>query len=128
MTHAFLDELLSDSRPVVERLLEEPAIPLHALVAELDAFDASLPDPVQHPMVDDRTAVRLSTACRALLARVATHPDQLPLAQVAVRYLVLDEDGDSDTDSPFGFDDDVEVFNAVCGAIGWTDLLIVGLD
>ena len=40
MAHAFLDELLSDSRPVVERLLEEPAIPLRALVAALDAFDA----------------------------------------------------------------------------------------
>ena len=40
------------------------------------------------------------------------------LGQIAVRYFVLDDDGDDDLLSPFGFDDDVEVFNAVVHALG----------
>ncbi len=123
-----LDELLSDTRPVVEKLLLEPAHSAETLRASLDTFDAELPNAADHPLVDEHTALRLSTACRALLDRVDADPERLRLAQVAVRYLVLGEDADSDTDSPFGFDDDVEVYNAVCGYLGHADLLIEGFD
>jgi len=123
-----LDELLSDTRPVVEKLLLEPARSAATLRASLDTFDAELPKAAEHPLVDEQTAMRLSIACRALLDRVDTDPEHLRLAQVAVRYLVMDEDADSDTDSPFGFDDDVEVYNAVCGHLGHADLLIEGYD
>lgn len=128
MSHPFLDELLSDTRPVVEALLQEDAMSLVDLRASIDTFEEELPSADQHPLVDDTTALRLSKACRFLLDAVAGDPERLRLAQVAVRYLVMDEDADSDTDSPFGFDDDVEVFNAVCEQLGLSDLLLVGYD
>ncbi len=34
---------------------------------------------------------------------------------------MLQDDGDDDLSSPFGFDDDVEVFNAVVAALGEPD-------
>ena len=128
MAHAFLDELLSDTRPVVEALLREEPIALSDLRASIDTFETELPSADQHPLVDDATALRLSRGCRALLDAVAADPERLRLAQVAVRYLVMDEDADSDTESPFGFDDDVEVFNAVCEELGLPELVLVGYD
>ncbi len=119
-----LDELLSDTRPVVERLLEEPPRTAEALLSSLDAFDAALKVAAVNPMVDQETGTRLSKACRVLIAATRHTTEHLHLAQVAVRYLVMDDDGDSDTESPFGFDDDVEVFNAVCAALGRTELLV----
>lgn len=117
-SHPVLEGLLSDTRPVVERLLDEAPIPLEQLVLALEAFDESIEAVRLHPMVDAHTADLLSRACRSLLVEVADHPEQHALAQVAVRYVVLDEDADGDTDSPFGFDDDVEVFNAVVEHLG----------
>lgn len=44
--------------------------------------------------------------------------------QAAVRYFVLEEDGDEDMESEDGFDDDIEVMNAVANALGRDDLVI----
>ena len=58
-------------------------------------------------------------ATLALLDRTAAEgPRARRLAQVAARYFVLQDDGDDDLSSPFGFDDDIEVFNAVVTALG----------
>jgi len=44
--------------------------------------------------------------------------------QAACRYFVLEEDGDEDMESEDGFDDDIEVMNAVANALGRDDLVI----
>ena len=124
MHASLLSELLSDTRPVVERLLVEPPLPAEALLASLDAFDVHLKEASENPLVDEETGAALSSACRTLIARTRHDPSRLRLTQVAVRYLVMEDDGDRDTESPFGFDDDVEVFNAVCGALELPDLLL----
>ena len=44
--------------------------------------------------------------------------------QAACRYFVVEEDGDDDMESEDGFDDDVEVMNAVATALDREDLVI----
>ena len=44
--------------------------------------------------------------------------------QAACRYFVVEEDGDEDMESEDGFDDDIEVLNAVAAALGRDDLVI----
>ena len=46
------------------------------------------------------------------------------LIHAAVRYFVEDDDGDADFDSEQGYEDDVEVFNAVAERLGHEDLQI----
>jgi hypothetical protein len=116
--HPLLGALLSDTREVVLRLLDESPAAAASLGAELDAFEAELLLLTDHPTADVSTATRLAQGCRALLAAVGPDPARLRMAQIAVRYVVLDEDADGDVDSPYGFDDDVEVFNAVAASVG----------
>lgn len=124
MADPLLDHLLSDARPVVARLLEEAPAPVARLRADLDAFDELLGDAAS-TMADVDTATRLILGCQALLDRLDTSdPRACRLAHAAVRYVVLVDDGDGDLESPFGFDDDVEVFNAVVEELGLSDLQI----
>lgn len=109
---------------MVEALLVEPLRGGKQLSADLDAFDRELDGLVSHPRADLPTARRLASACRALLAACTTDPVRLHVAQVAIRYVVLDDDADGDCDSPYGFDDDVEVFNAVAAHLGLDELLL----
>jgi hypothetical protein len=44
--------------------------------------------------------------------------------QAACRYFVVEDDGDEDMESEDGFDDDVEVMNAVANALDREDLVI----
>lgn len=124
MPDPILARLLSDSRPVVERLLAEPPWSVTQLRADLDAFDETLGENAS-TLADLDTAQALILGCHALLDLVK-QPDERArrLLHVAIRYVVLEEDGDGDLDSPFGFDDDVEVFNAVVAELGLDALLI----
>ena len=45
-------------------------------------------------------------------------------AQAAVSYFVDHDDAEHDLESPHGFVDDIEVFNAVCDHVGKSDLKI----
>ena len=118
MTHPVLDVLLSDTRAVVERMLTQPAATPEALRAALLEFDTAIATFKNRELVDIETAQRLSVGCKALLAAVDERSESYFLAQIAVRYVVLDGDADGDTDGPFGFDDDVEVFNAIAEHLG----------
>ena len=46
------------------------------------------------------------------------------LIHAAVRYFVEDDDGEADFDSEDGYEDDVEIFNAVAERLGREDLQI----
>jgi hypothetical protein len=77
------------------------------------------------PMTDTQSATALRTATLSLLDQTSTSSAaQRMLAQVATRYFVLQDDGEDDLQSPYGFDDDVEVFNAVVRALGHPELEI----
>jgi hypothetical protein len=116
---AVLGELLSDTRPVVRQLLSEPLREPDALRAVLDAYAARIRQAGPLSIADRALGEALARRCDGLLARW----DGLDrrgrhLAQAAVLYLVLEHDGVDDLESAFGFDDDLEVFNAVARALG----------
>ena len=119
-----LGELLSDTRLVIRRLLAEPPCDPAVLRQELELGGSryrSL-DPSQ-VMADLRLARAIEGRCREWLDGWATLDARArKLAQVALRYFVLEDDGDGDLTSAFGFDDDLEVVNAVSRALGQAPL------
>lgn len=122
---SWMDELLSDSRAVVEQLLHEPLLSVDDLLAEVEAARESIAQ--ASPVADKELGRSLADGASALLEAVRTDTaERKHLAQVAVRYFVLDDDGDEDLASAFGLDDDVEVFNAVVRALGHDQLAIDG--
>ncbi|MEZ4236266.1 MAG: hypothetical protein R3F59_08920 [Myxococcota bacterium] len=116
-----LGDLLSDTRAVVSRLLEEPLREPAELRRLLDEAEEVLRHELSRQMAvaDGALAERLVTRCRALLDRwEVASPRERKLVQVAVRYFVMEDDGAADLDSAFGFDDDAEVIDAVSRALG----------
>lgn len=73
-------------------------------------------------LLDLSTARKLAQGLLALLER--SLDEQLPMVQGAVLYFVEDDDAESDFESAVGFDDDVEVFNAVCRHLGQAELVV----
>lgn len=114
-----LDGLLSDTRPLVARLLAEDLLDPARLTTELDRFEETLQALEETSLADVETGFRLVRACRELLETWPDLDDRgRHLVQAAVRYLVEVDDGDGDLESAFGFDDDLEVFEAVSHALG----------
>jgi hypothetical protein len=115
-----LGELLSDTRQVVRRLLSEPLEDPEALRRALEHAGARWRhlDP-SLVMADIALARAIEARCIAWLDAWDTlDPRARRLATVALRYFVLEDDGDGDLSSAFGFDDDLEVVDAVSRAIG----------
>ncbi|MCB9679726.1 MAG: hypothetical protein H6737_31760 [Alphaproteobacteria bacterium] len=104
-------------------LLWEPLFRPSELRAQIDRYRAEIEN--AGPLADHALGLQLADNAKALLDAVRDRCDlDQRLAQIAVRYFVLGDDGDDDLMSPFGFDDDVEVFNAVVERIGLRELLI----
>ena len=118
MSEPWYETLLSDSRDVVRRLMGERLLDVSALKLQVDAY-ADHVQSAAGPMTDLDQALALTSATRQLLdVTASSSPRTRLLAQVAARYLVLQDDGDDDLWSPYGFDDDTEVFNAVVQTLG----------
>lgn len=116
----WVEELLSDTREIVRLLLEEPLLPLELLGREIASYQHAIHDAAA---ADRELGLALAKGATSLLSSAVSESTHR-LVQVAVRYFVMDDDGDDDLASPFGFDDDVEVFNAVAIALGRPELLI----
>lgn len=119
-----LGELLSDTRLVIRKLLAEPLCDAATLRRELDLGGSRYRglDP-NEVMADLALARAIEQRCAEWLdGWEALDPRSRKLAQVALRYFVLEDDGDGDLTSAFGFDDDLEVVNAVSRALGQTPL------
>jgi hypothetical protein len=121
MQDPILGELLSDTRAVVARLLEEPPRSRESLTEALATAAARNRAAVRRSMsvADGGLAERLTDRCEALLGLW----DGLDLrgrklVQAAVLYFALEDDGAADLDSAFGFDDDAEVIDVVGRALG----------
>jgi hypothetical protein len=118
-------ELLSDSQEIVAELLAEPAGDLRALAGDVAAYRARIHRDAR-TVTDLDLADRLADATIALLHRVEdSTSDARRMASVAARYFVREDDGESDLGSIFGFDDDVEVFNAAAALLA-PELVITG--
>lgn len=116
----WVEELLSDTREIVRLLLDEPLLPLELLGREIASYQHAI---VASASADKELGMALVAGATSLLSSAVSESTHR-LVQVAVRYFVMDDDGDDDLASPFGFDDDVEVFNAVAVALDRTELLI----
>lgn len=117
-------ELDSEEQACLEALVREPVLPRADLLAELTAYQTSLPElAAAHPMMDLDLAQRIGAACERLMSlHDDTAPlDQRRLIQAAVRYFIEDEDAAGDLESYMGFDDDAEVVNAVATHLGHPD-------
>lgn len=77
---------------------------------------------LENEYFDITLARALGEGLDALLEQVTD--EQLPHAQAAVVYFVESEDATPDLDSITGFDDDTEVFNAVCEHLGLSDIKV----
>lgn len=111
----------------MEELIGETLRPAGQLRAELRAHGETIrAAAATNEFLDVSLAVRLTEACEALLDE-AERADSEPtrhLVQAAVRYFILDEDGEHDLESVCGLDDDAEVCNAVARHLGREDLTI----
>ncbi len=115
------------ARATFLHLLEQPLADEHALSANVDLYL----EVVRHlaatsEAIDVESAERLAGACHELLASVGPQtPEPVRrLIQAAVRYFLEEEDADEDLASRSGFDDDVQVVNAVTRYLGRDDLRI----
>ncbi|MEQ1505562.1 MAG: hypothetical protein ABMB14_25235 [Myxococcota bacterium] len=117
MDLGWADELLSDTRETVAAIAELRVTDLEDLARQVIAYRTHVQQNAR-PMTDVETSDTLADAILALLDRAADRSDDdRALAAVAARYYVYDADADDDLASPFGFDDDREVFDAVAARI-----------
>lgn len=125
MSEKLLSRLPRALQDEVRSLLTEPLMPLSSLGAALDAYRVYIEYRVKEASpVDQPLGEKIALGCEALLKDLPDHPEAHAAVQMAVRYFVIDEDVDGDTDSPSGLDDDALVFNKVAEFLGREDLII----
>lgn len=74
---------------------------------------------LERDFIDVRTLVALVDSLDELLDRVNEFdPDGRALLGAAIDYLLDESDREADLVSPLGFDDDLEVVDAVCRQLG----------
>lgn len=123
-----MDSLPPSVRAVVSSLESRPPRTAPELRTELRAYLASFDsgEAAHHPFADAELARRIGAGCLALLAdpAISTNPSHLRRAQLAIDYLILEDDAESDADSALGFDDDAQVFDAIARALNRADLCL----
>jgi len=120
-----LHDIPPEYRERVGQLLGESLVPRSELRGEVLGYITTVEQVSQMvQMLDSATALRLSEVVMALLDHVtddASEPSRR-LVQLAAHYLVR-EDDDEEVTGVLGFDDDIQVINAVCRAVGRADLV-----
>ena len=125
-----IDDVLSDI-PIEYRdrfgeLVRRPTIPADELREQVERYLGTVRQVGKMvKLLDMDQAEALAEACLALLDHV--HPDGADtakmLVQGAVSYFVIEED-DEEITGVLGFDDDAQVLNAACRALGRDDLVL----
>ena len=116
----------SATRRIVEQLNEESLVPVKVLSDELQEYVEELDThSANAEFVDAAIARRITSLCWKLLDAMPAEPDerQHRLTQLAINYFVLAEDGHDDNHSLIGFDDDLQVVEAVIKELGLAELL-----
>ena len=104
-----------------QQLLSENLVPVDQLRTEVTGYQDHLAIQARsREFLDTSTANQLAQVSLKLLDTVTeeTPPGDQLLIQAAVRYFVLEEDAEGDLESVTGFDDDVEIMNAVLRLLG----------
>lgn len=125
--HPAFDDLDETTRTALLDLAAEPLVPLPTLVAEVvDYRRHVLAVAASKPHVHVELAEALARASLELLGGLdASRPEtELRMAQIAVRYFVLEDDGEGDLTSLTGLEDDRQVFNVAAAALGRPDLAV----
>lgn len=121
-----LDDIPEEYRDRYEALLGEAPVSAAEMRAEIERYLKTVR--VVAPMVgflDLDDAERLSETTLALVGLLRPDLDPLihRLVQAAVHYFVHEED-DEEITGVLGFDDDIQVVNAVSRALGRHDLVL----
>jgi hypothetical protein len=120
----WVEDLLSDAREGVLAIAGEAPRDFEQLEAEVVAYREHL-HRAAHPLTDLETVDSLTVATLSLLAEARTRAEpERGLASLAARYFVQRSTDPDDLPSPFGFDDEVEVFNAVAARLA--PALVIG--
>lgn len=125
MIDAALDDIAIEYRDRFRELLEQPAEDWRELRAELDSYLETIRVVASMArLLDIAVAERIVGVAQELLAQVQDlEPPAQRLVNAAVRYFTR-EDDDEEVTGVLGFDDDVQVFNAVCRALNRPELVI----
>lgn len=120
-----LDDMPVEYRDRFAELLARPVLDVPALTAELDQYVGAVHQlRALSATIDLGTAERIAEALGALLrAQQGYGEEARRLVQAAVEYFVREED-DEEITGVLGFDDDVQVINAVLRSLGRPDLVI----
>ncbi|MCO4744353.1 MAG: hypothetical protein KC912_06155 [Proteobacteria bacterium] len=108
----------------IAALSKEPLVPFAALIAEVfDYRQHLLHVAMGQPQINIDLAEALVAASLQLLqSQRHAEADVQRLVQTAVRYFVLEDDGEGDLTSLTGLEDDRKVFNIAVAALGLTHL------
>ena len=123
----YIPGIPDEARPLVDRLLREPPMPIDLLRMQVQDYRQVVHQAAREKeFVDVDLADHIADACLELLDGVTQDAPQVErrLVQLAVRYFVEEEDADDDMASIFGFDDDATVLNAVLNYLGREDLAV----
>ena len=124
MIEAALRDMPVEYRDRFRELLAQPEEPVDALAAEVRAYVATVRQVgAMVKVLDLSVAEKIADVAVALLGLQGLPPDAARLVNTAVRYFVREED-DEEITGVLGFDDDVQVINAVSRALGRPELVI----
>ena len=120
-----LDDMPVEYRDRFQELLDRPGIRVPELSAELAQYVAAVHQlKALSATIDLSTAERIAEVLGTLLGEHERNGAEAQrLVQAAVEYFVREED-DEEITGVLGFDDDIQVINAVIRSLGRPDLLI----
>ncbi len=124
-TSRVLESLPDRSRAVFGNLLENPQSGRENLLERVRDYLESLEEQqARAERLDLKTARLLGRKCIDMLEKTSADDEEgEKLIEAAVVYFVEYDDGEHDFHSPFGFDDDLEVVDAVARELGFTDVV-----
>ena len=122
---SLLQSVSEPARASLRRLLAASPVSPSELERRLSAYGATLRTHIAHvDVLDLWTADLIERKCRAMIEKLEGADERTRrLVQSAVLYFVQQEDGEDDIRSPVGFDDDLEVVEAVARVLEFDDVL-----
>lgn len=118
-----LDEIPIEYRERFAALTQASPPEASALLAELPVYlEMVRKVSAWVTALDPEAASRICATCAALLQRFAASPSEL-VVRATVQYFI-EEDEDDEVTGVLGFDDDIQVINAVCRVLNAEDLVL----
>lgn len=117
--------LSEPTRSCLTDLIGEPPLDAGTLARRVRAYSTELAKHNGHiEIVDHWTGNEVAWKCLALLEKLDdADPEGRALIQAAVLYFIKQDDAEHDIESPVGFDDDLEVVDAVARELGFVEIL-----